>query len=112
MDWFKSTAFTRLEPGGSVVIIQTRWHDADLSGQLLKDEAHKWTVINLPALAGSNDPLGRKPGEALFRQRFDEAALKNIKETLGPYWWAALYQQAPQDEEGAIFKTQYFRYAT
>ena len=112
LDWFKSTAFTRLEPGGSVVIIQTRWHDADLSGQLLKDEAHKWTVINLPALAGPDDPLGRKPGEALFRQRFDEAALKNIKETLGPYWWAALYQQTPQDEEGAIFKTQYFRYAT
>jgi predicted phage terminase large subunit-like protein len=112
LDWYKSTAYTRLEPGGAVVVIQTRWHDADLSGALLEDEGHKWKVINLPALAGLNDPLGRKPGEALFRQRFDEAALADIKETLGPYWWAALYQQTPQDEEGAIFKTQFFQYAT
>jgi len=112
LDWYKSTAFTRLEPDGAAVIIQTRWHEADLSGQLLEDEGRKWTVLNLPAIAGLNDPLGRKPGEALFRQRFDEEALAEIKETLGPYWWAALYQQTPQDEEGAMFKVQYFRYAT
>lgn len=112
LDWYKSTAYTRLEPGGAVIIIQTRWHDADLSGALLDEEGHKWTVLSLSAIAGQNDPLGRKPGEALFRERFDEEALTEIRETLGPYWWAALYQQTPQDEEGAIFKTQYFRYAT
>jgi len=112
LEWYRSTAYTRIEPGGSVIIIQTRWHEGDLSGVLLEEEGDRWTVLSLPALAGLNDPLGRKQGEALFRERYDETALEKIRETVGPYWWSALYQQTPQNEEGAIFKTQYFRYAT
>lgn len=109
-NWYRSTAYTRLEPGGAVIIIQTRWHDDDLSGKLLVEEPDKWEVINLPALAEDNDPLGRMPGEALFPRRYDVDALMERKQTLGSYWFSALYQQRPQDEEGAIFKRQYFRY--
>lgn len=109
-DWYRSTAYTRLEPGGAVIIIQTRWHDADLSGRLLKEEPEKWTVISLPALAEESDLLGRAAGDALFPSRFNAADLHEIKRTLGPYWFSALYQQKPQDEEGAIFKKDFFKY--
>lgn len=94
-DWYRSTAYTRIEPGGSVVIIQTRWHEDDLSGRLLKEEPEKWTVVNLPALAEEGDSLDRQPGEALFPKRYDVSALLDIKRTVGSYWWNALYQQRP-----------------
>lgn len=111
-DWYISTAYTRLEPGGAVILIQTRWHEDDLSGRLLKEEPDKWTVINLPAIAEANDQLCRAPGEALFPKRYSVAALMEIKQTIGSYWWNALYQQRPTAEEGAIFKRQHFRYCT
>lgn len=109
-EWYKSTAYTRLEPGGAIIIIQTRWHEDDLSGRLLKEEPDKWTVINLPALAEAHDQLGRLQGEALFPRRYPADALLEIKQTVGSYWFSSLYQQRPQIEEGAIFKRQYFRY--
>jgi hypothetical protein len=68
-DWYKSDLYTRLKPGGRIVLIQTRWHEDDLAGRLLEDMAaggDKWDVISLPALAESNDPLGRRPGEPLW----------------------------------------------
>ena len=111
-EWYKSTAYTRIEPGGAVIIIQTRWHEDDLSGRLLKEEPDKWTVINLPAIAEENDMLGRQPGEALFPKRFNVDALMEIKKTVGPYWWNALYQQRPSALEGTIFKKQYLKYGT
>lgn len=111
-EWYKSTAYTRLEPGGAVIIIQTRWHEDDLSGRLLKEEPDKWAVISFPAIAEEEDPLGRQPGEALSPRRYDVKALEEIKATLGAYWWNALYQQHPQPLEGAIFKRQHFKYCT
>jgi predicted phage terminase large subunit-like protein len=112
VEWYKSTAYTRLEPGGAVIIIQTRWHEDDLSGRLLQEEPDKWTVISFPALAEEGDPLNRQPGEPLSPRRYDATALEEIKATLGSYWWNALYQQHPQPLEGAIFKRQHFRYCT
>ncbi|MCS3924419.1 phage terminase large subunit [Methanosalsum natronophilum] len=111
VEWYRSTAYTRLEPGGAVIIIQTRWHQDDLSGRLLQEESDKWTVINLPALAMKNDLLDRKLGTALFPQRYSVDDLLEIKQTLGSYWWNALYQQRPQALEGGTFKREYFRYA-
>ncbi|MCS3923869.1 phage terminase large subunit [Methanosalsum natronophilum] len=110
-EWYRSTAYTRLEPGGAVIIIQTRWHQDDLSGRLLEEEPDKWTVINLPALATENDPLGRNKGDALFPKRYSVEALDVIRKTLGSYWWNALYQQQPQALEGGTFKREYFKYA-
>ena len=66
-DWFTSTLETRLEPGGTVILLMTRWHNDDLAGFLLGDEyeGDPFTEIWLPALAEDEDPMGRKPGEAL-----------------------------------------------
>ena len=94
--WFKSTAWTRLEPGGSIVILATRWNQDDLIARCLTELAHEnWIVINLPAIAMENDPLGREVGEALWADRYPLEELLKIKETLGTYWWMALYQQDP-----------------
>lgn len=96
-EWFKSTAYTRLEPGGSLVILATRWNINDLIASCITELPHEnWRVINLPALAEINDPLGREVGEALWPERYDEKALHRIKKTLGSYWWAAMYQQNPK----------------
>lgn len=95
-EWFKSTAYTRLEPNASLVVLATRWDHNDLIAMLQNELAHEnWTTINLPAIAEVNDPLGREIGEALWPERYDLKALMRIKATLGPYWWAAECQQQP-----------------
>ena len=104
-DWFTSTAFTRLMPGGAVIVIQTRWHEDDLTGWLLSEHAAEgWDVIHLPALAEANDALGREPGEALWPEQYDEQALANIRRLVGPRDWSALYQQRPAPDTGDYFK--------
>lgn len=96
-EWFKSTAYTRLEPGASLVILATRWNQLDLIGMCLREMPHEnWKVINLPALAEENDPLGREPGEALWPERFSRERLLAIKSALGDYWWSSMYQQRPK----------------
>jgi len=96
-EWFKSTAYTRLEPNASLIILATRWNLNDLIGMCTTELAHEnWEVINLPALAEVNDPLGREIGEALWPERYDRETLLRIKQTLGTYWWEAMYQQNPK----------------
>jgi len=96
-EWFKSTAYTRLEPNASLIILATRWNLNDLIGSCITELPHEnWEVINLPALAEVNDPLGREIGEALWPERYDRETLLRIKETLGTYWWEAMYQQNPK----------------
>ena len=95
VDWFNSTLYTRLEPGGTLVILMTRWHEEDLSGYLLKTQPGAWTHINFPAVAEGIDMLGRNEGQALCPERFDEAALAAIKQSVGSIVWNGLYQQRP-----------------
>lgn len=101
-DWYASTAYTRLMPNGAVVLIQTRWHEDDLAGRVLKQGG--WTVVNLPALAEANDPLHRLQGAALWPDQYNEVALENIRATIGEREFAALYQQRPAPLEGALFR--------
>lgn len=155
-DWFNDDLYTRLEPNGKIILIQTRWHEDDLAGRLLREAAEEdgehWDVISLPALAepeakdegramsdefkdegrdmrdekaspdstlvphlssldtpSSLDALGRKPGEALCPERFDEEKLTKIRKRLGSYSFAALYQQRPRPAEGGLFKRAWFR---
>jgi predicted phage terminase large subunit-like protein len=111
--WYRSTLRTRLAPGGAIILIQTRWHKGDLAGTLIDEMEHgkgKWEILNLPAIAGENDQLGRAPGEALWPERFSLTALDEIKEDVNIYWWNCLYQQTPGDPEGGKFKRKYFRY--
>jgi len=94
-DWLVTTAFTRLEPGASVIILATRWHVDDIIGRLLKEHPGVWEEFKLPAIAGENDILGRQPGEALWPERYSLEELNQIKELLGTYWFEAMYQQNP-----------------
>ena len=102
-DWYASTAYTRLMPGGAVVLVQTRWHEDDLAGRMMRGH-EDWEVLNLPALAEAGDPLSRLPGMALWPDQYDEVALENIRATIGEREFAALYQQRPAPLEGALFR--------
>lgn len=107
-NWFLSVAYTRLSPTGAIVIIMTRWHTDDLVGRLmdpkraaeikeagLQDE-EKWEVVNFPAMAKhDHDELGRKEGEALYPEAYPTNRLKAIRQVLGSYLWAALYEGVP-----------------
>lgn len=114
-DWYASTAYTRLAPGGGVLVIQTRWHDDDLSGWLLRqmeehdDYADQWEVVEYPAVA-LQDEKYRDVDEALHPARYDEEALRRIRATVGERVWWALYQQRPVADEGSYFKREWFRY--
>jgi len=109
-DWWLSTARTRLEPGAVVLVVMTRWHEADLGGKLLT--ADPVLEIRLPAFAERGDRHGRALGEPLWPSRFGRAYLEHTKETVGPYWFSAMYQGRPAPEEGGIFDRKDFRYFT
>jgi predicted phage terminase large subunit-like protein len=114
-DWYRSTAYTRLEPRGAVILIMTRWHPDDLAGKLLKQMdsgGEPWEVVSLPAFAEADDPLGRKPGQALWPERFNEEELAEKKKAVSPYWWSAEYQQRPVPREGALFQRDWFEWTT
>ena len=65
-DWYLNDFLTRLMPGAAQIVIQTRWHEDDLSGRILEREASQWTVIKLPMEAREEDPLGRAYGDRLW----------------------------------------------
>ena len=113
VDWFRADFFTRLEPGGILIVIQTRWHKGDLSGWIEENIKagdfgdFNWDVLNLPALAeDENDPLGRKPGEALWPGNWPAEKLEKNRVVLGEYDFASLYQQRPFLKGGSVFTDQ------
>jgi predicted phage terminase large subunit-like protein len=120
-DWYTSTLYTRLTPDGRIIVVMTRWHEDDLVGRLLKKEeedikqgvhvGERWTVINFPALAESDDFLGRNEGDPLWPEfGFDQQRLLQIKSDVGSYVFNALYQQRPSALEGAMLKRQWWQY--
>lgn len=115
--WYNQVAKTRLLSSvGWIVIIQTRWHEDDLVGRLTDPrnpdyspvEGPRWKIIDLPALAGDNDPLGRKPGEALWSQRFPVTYLEDMR-SADPRGFQALYQGSPTPEKGNFFPAEGIR---
>lgn len=108
-DGYTDDLYTRLEPGGAVIITMTRWHEDDMVGRALSKTGEHWTRLRLPALAEPNDPLGRSEGAALWPDRYPLSVLNSIRETLGPYGWASLYEQNPRPREGATFKRSWFQ---
>jgi len=113
--WWLHTARTRLDrPTTGVLLIMSRWDEDDLAGRLIaagkRGEIEPWDELRLPALAEEGDPLGRKPGEALWPERFDVAALERIRREVGEYVWAALFQGRPLPAGGGLFKREWFRY--
>ena len=116
--WFTQVLMTRLmTASASIVIVQTRWHEDDLIGRLTdptnphysSEEAAKWKIINLPALAEDEDPLGRKPGELLWPERFDMEFME-AQRRLDPRGFSALYQGRPTAEDGDLFRRENIKY--
>lgn len=137
-DWFRSSAYTRLEDGGAVVVMHTRWHQDDLAGKLIKEMANdpradRWIILNLPAIweppavpdnktwdeyqrekmldgvyLEQSDPLLRKPGQALWPRKYDEGDLEHFQVAVGQYDWGALYQQNPYLRSGSLFRREDF----
>lgn len=109
-DWYTSTAYTRLSPGGGVIVMATRWHTDDLIGRLIQrmGEGDTFRIVNYPAIA-EHDELHRKAGEALHPERYPLSTLLQIKKTIGSRDWEALYQQHPVPDGGALFKLEWFR---
>lgn len=99
-EWFNEVVMTRLE-GASVFVVHTRWHPDDLIGRL--ERMGGWTVINLPAIAEDNDPLGRQLGEALWPERYPLRKLERIRKQIGEFSFASLYQGRPRPRGAKVF---------
>ena len=119
-EWFTQVAMTRLMSAtASVIIVHTRWHEDDLIGRLTdptnpcfnEEEASKWKVINLPAIALDDDPLGRKKGELLWPERFGMEFME-AQRRLDARGFSALYQQRPSPEDGDFFSRDAIQYYT
>jgi len=106
---FVSDYFNRLEPKASIIIVMHRWHVDDLVGRLIQMDLG-WEVINIPAIAYENDILGRKPGEALWTERYSIEDLENIKKQSTAYVFNSKYQQTPTPEGDSLFPDFYFLY--
>lgn len=106
--WYQGTLRTRLEPGGGILIANTRWHHDDLCGRLRETQPGQWNILSLPALAEEDDPLGRAPGEALDPNRFDLEALKALRSDIGERDWWAQYMGKPTPETGDLFDVGWF----
>lgn len=124
-DWFVTTAFTRLEPNATCIIVATRWHHDDLIGRILKHKPgrHPWQNIVIPAIAEPpnidpqipvpsdwTDFIGRHYGDPLFAERFDRDELLDRKATLGSFFFNALYQQRPEADFGQLTDRRWFKY--
>ena len=137
-DWYQSTAYTRLAPGGGVLAIETWWNDDDLAGRLQQamstdEHADQFEIIKYPALSEHweyrneltqeilrldaeiaalepHQTLLRPKDTCLHEDRYPTEALKRIRANLQPRIWSALYQQNPVPDEGMYFRKEYFRY--
>jgi len=99
-DWFTGVVMTRLE-AASVIVVHTRWHEDDLIGRLEQEPG--WTIVNLPAIAEQEDPLGRAPGEALWPEMRPLGMLLEQR-ALDAFNFDALYQGRPRPRGATVFK--------
>lgn len=114
-DWYIDDFSSRAKPGSRRVIMHTRWHDDDLAGRALaqlESLGIPYRVLCLPAEAGTDDPLGRQPGELLWDdpEGYNYGAfLRARKLESDPRTWASLYQQNPVPDEGGYFQIEWFK---
>jgi predicted phage terminase large subunit-like protein len=105
-EWYTSGPRQRLQPGGAIVIVMTRWGDRDLTGRVIKDAAmrekgEEWEVIELPAILPSGNPL--------WPEFWSKEELEALRDELPPSKWNAQYQQSPTGEEGALVKREWWK---
>jgi predicted phage terminase large subunit-like protein len=103
-EWYTSGPRQRLQPGGSIVIVMTRWSTKDLTGKLLKaqsnDNSDQWDVVEFPAI------LNDKP---MWPEFWKLAELESVKAALSEQKWQAQWQQQPTSEEGSIIKREWWK---
>ena len=101
-EWYSSGPRQRLQPGGAIVMVMTRWAKRDLTGQILEHSATRggdqWEVIEFPALMPSGNPL--------WPEFWSKSELESIMAELPVSKWQAQYQQNPTSEQGAIIKRE------
>ena len=104
-EWYTSGPRQRLQPGGSIVIVMTRWSTKDLTGQLLKAQsepkADQWEVIEFPAILPSGKPC--------WPEYWKLDDLQAVKATLPGSKWNSQYMQNPTSEEGALIKREWWQ---
>ena len=105
-EYYTSGPRQRLQPGGAIVIVMTRWHKRDLTGQILKAQSQRegvdeWEVIEFPAILPS--------GKSLWQEFWDIKELEKLRSELPVAKWSAQYQQDPTAEEGAIVKREWWK---
>ena len=101
LDWYEGGPRQRLQPGGKIIIVMTRWSKRDLTGQLVRrmqenPGADKWKLVQLPAIMPS--------GEAMWPEYWSKDRLEATKASIPVSKWQAQYQQSPTSEEGALIK--------
>ena len=103
-DWYVSGPRQRLQPGGSIVIVMTRWAEDDLTGRLIKAQkeikAYKWNLISFPAILPSGKPV--------WPEYWELEELEKVKASLPIRNWSSQYMQEPTSEEGAILKREWW----
>ena len=104
-EWYGSGPRQRLQPGGSIIVVMTRWSKRDLTGKILKSSIERdgdtWEIIDFPAILPS--------GKALWPQFWKLEELQALKEELPVSKWNAQYQQQPTSEEGALVKREWWQ---
>ena len=104
-EWYSSGPRQRLQPGGSIVVVMTRWATDDLTGRLIKSQsepkADTWRVINFPAILPSGNPV--------WPEYWPIEELEKVKASVTTKNWNAQYMQDPTSEEGAIIKRDWWQ---
>lgn len=108
-DWITNDLLARTEPHTAVVMTMSRWHADDPAGRLLARQAGNWHVLDLPAEAEANDPLGRAIGEPLWPELRGAEWLAEKRIELLDYGFASLLQGRPRPREGGMFKWDWWK---
>ncbi len=108
-DWLTNDILARCEPHTAVVMTMSRWHQDDPAGRLKDQQSSRWHILDLPAEAEENDPLGRAVGEPLWPELRGADWLAEKREELGAYGFASLLQGRPRPREGGMFKWSWWQ---
>lgn len=107
--WITSDLLARSEPHTAVLFTMSRWHQDDPAGRLRDGQAGTWHVLDLPARAEPNDPLGRAEGEALWPEERGDEWLDQMRSEVLEYGFASLLQGRPRPREGGMFKWSWWQ---
>ena len=105
-DWYTGGPRQRLQPGGAIVLVQTRWSEKDMTGQLIRAQAKdpnadQWEVVELPAIMPSGNPC--------WPEYWPLPDLEAVQASIPPSKWNAQYQQQPTGDDNAILKREWWR---